>query len=285
MIERQWWVEKWLELLDSYRFKKRLEIGRNYSREGNVLKVEFKQSQLIAEIQGTEEKPYKVTLALDIFSDEDWGYVVATMSEKAILSAKLLVGEMPLEIEQVFIKNGLSLFPYNLTEVRSRCSCPDKANPCKHIAAVYYQLADRFSEDPFIIFQLRGKNKAQILEALRVSRSFKLSGKEWQPEMLGKLKPAPRRKHSHNKTSAPLSMDNFWQYEQGLDPSLVEINSTSDHKTIIDLLGDIPLSYNDSQAVMQYLNQVYQTIPEKVQAIATISDNESSIIAESKSLN
>jgi len=45
MIERQWWVEKWLELLDSYSFKKRLERGRNYSREGNVLNIEFnKQS-------------------------------------------------------------------------------------------------------------------------------------------------------------------------------------------------------------------------------------------------
>lgn len=274
MIERQWWVEKWLELLDSYRFKKRLERGRSYSREGNVLKVEFKQSQLVAEIQGREEKPYRVTLALDIFSDEDWGYVVATMSEKAMLSAQLLVGEMPLEIEQVFIKNGLSLFPYNLTEVRSRCTCADKANPCKHIAAVYYQLADRFSEDPFIIFQLRGKNKAQILEALRVCRSLKLSGKEWEPEILGKIKSTPRRKHSSNKTSAPLSIDNFWEYEEALDSSLVDINPNSDHKTIIDLLGDIPLSYNDSQAVMQYLNQVYQTIPEKVKAIVTNTDSQ-----------
>ena len=269
MIERQWWVEKWLELLDSYRFKKRLERGRTYSREGNVLKIEFKQFQLVAEIQGKEEKPYRVTLALDVFSDEDWGYVVATMSEKAMLSAQLLVGEMPLEIEQVFIKNGLSLFPYNLTEVRSRCTCPDKANPCKHIAAVYYQLADRFSEDPFIIFQLRGKNKAQILESLRVCRSLKLSGQEWEPEMLGKIKPTPRRKLNQNKTSSPLSIDNFWEYEEGLDSSLVEINTASDHKTIIDLLGNIPLSYNDSQAVMQYLNQVYQIIPEKVKAIAT----------------
>lgn len=272
MIERQWWVEKWLELLDSYRFKKRLERGRNYSREGNVLKIEFKQSQLIAEIQGTEEKPYRVTLALDVFSDEDWGYIVATMSEKAMLSAQLLVGEMPLEIEQVFIKNGLSLFPYNLTEVRSRCTCPDKANPCKHIAAVYYQLADRFSEDPFIIFQLRGKNKAQILEALRVSRSLKLSGKEWDPEMLGKLKPTPRRKSSSSKTSAPLSIDNFWEYNESLDPSLVKIKSTRDHKTILDVLGDIPLSYTDSQAVMQYLSQVYQTMPEKIQAMITNTD-------------
>ncbi len=271
MIERQWWVEKWLELLDSSRFKKRLERGRSYSREGNVLKVEFKQSQLIAEIQGTDEKTYRVTLALDVFSDQDWGYIIATMSEKAILSAQLLVGEMPLEIEQVFIKNGLSLFPYNLTEVRSSCTCPDKTNSYKYIAAVYYQLAARFSEDPFIIFQLRGKNKAQILEALRVSRSLQLSGQEWQPEMLGKLKSIPKRKHNQNQTSAPLSSDNFWEYTETLDASLVELKFQGNHKTIIDILGDIPLSYNDSQAVMDYLKQVYQIIPKKVEE--AITDN------------
>ena len=119
MINRQWWVEKWLELLDSYRFKKRLERARNYAREGNVLNIEFRQAQLVAEVQGTDEKPYRVTLALDAFADEDWGYVIATMSEKALLAAQLLVGEMPTEIEQVFIKNGLSLFPFNLSDIWS----------------------------------------------------------------------------------------------------------------------------------------------------------------------
>lgn len=269
MIQRQWWVEKWLELLDSYHFKKRLERGRNYSREGNVLKIEFnKQSQLVAEVQGTEDKPYRVTLALDAFSDQDWGYVIATMSEKAILSAQLLVGEMPSEIEQVFIKNGLSLFPFNLTDVKSRCTCPDKANPCKHIAAVYYQLGDRFSEDPFIIFQLRGRSKEQILEALRVSRSLQLSGKDWQPETLGKIKSIPKAKSHNLKTSAPLTMDNFWDYDESLESSLVVITASTDNKTILDVLGDIPLPYNDAQTVMQYLHQVYQIIPTKASAIA-----------------
>jgi uncharacterized Zn finger protein len=268
MINRQWWVDKWLELLDSYRFKKRLERARNYSREGNVLNIEFKQSQLVAEVQGTEEKPYKVTLGLDAFSDEDWGYVIISMSEKSILAAQLLVGEMPSEIEQVFIKNGLSLFPFNLTDVKSRCTCPDKANPCKHIGAVYYQLADRFSEDPFIIFQLRGRSKEQILEALRVSRSQQLSGKTLQPEMLGKIKSIPKRKHHTNRTAAPLTIDNFWEYEEALDSSLAVIVPPTENKNILDVLGDIPLSYNDSQAVMQYLAQVYHTVPSKAMAIA-----------------
>ena len=90
--------------------------------------------------------------------------------------------------------------------------------------------------------------------------------------MLGKLKSTPKRKHNQNKTSAPLSIDNFWEYEEALDSSLVDLNFESErtqrlaspeHKTIIDVLGNIPLAYNDSQAVMQYLSQVYQIIPEK----------------------
>ena len=27
---REWWSQRWLDLLDSYRFKKRLERARNY---------------------------------------------------------------------------------------------------------------------------------------------------------------------------------------------------------------------------------------------------------------
>lgn len=126
LANRQWWVERWLELLDSYRFKKRLERGRNYAREGNVLSIEFIGSQVLAKVQGSEAQPYQVSLSLASFSDEDWSFITQTMSEKAIFSAQLLAGEMPANIEDVFTANGLSLFPFSLTEIRSRCSCPDK---------------------------------------------------------------------------------------------------------------------------------------------------------------
>ena len=141
--KQEWWVERWLDLLDSYRFKKRLERGRSYAREGNVLSMEFAHSKAKATVQGSDAQPYRVSLSLDSFSNEDWNFVISKMSEKAIFSAQLLAGEMPETIEAVFTASGLSLFPFTLNEVRSRCSCPDKANPCKHIAAVYYQLGDR----------------------------------------------------------------------------------------------------------------------------------------------
>ncbi|MHC5721387.1 MAG: SWIM zinc finger family protein, partial [Nostoc sp.] len=99
---REWWSQQWLDLLDSYRFKKRLERARNYARQGNVLSIEFKGAKVLARVQGSEIEPYKVSLSLEPFSDEQWGYVIETMSQRAIFAAKLLAGEMPQNIEEVF---------------------------------------------------------------------------------------------------------------------------------------------------------------------------------------
>jgi Uncharacterized conserved protein len=169
-MSQEWWSQQWLDLLDKYKFKKRLERARNYAREGNVLNIEFKDQKVLAQVQGTQIEPYTVSLWLDIFSNEEWNYIITTLSQRAIFSAKLLAGEMPQDIEDVFAANGLRLFPFSLDNVHSECSCPDQANPCKHIAAVYYMLGDRFSEDPFVLFQLRGKNAEQIINALRQLR-------------------------------------------------------------------------------------------------------------------
>ena len=255
-VEKQeWWVERWLELLGSYRFKKRLERGRSYAREGNVLSMDFNDSRAKATVQGSDAEPYKVSLSLQSFSNEDWDYVISKMSEKAIFSAQLLAGEMPETIEAVFTAGGLSLFPFTLNEVRSRCSCPDKANPCKHIAAVYYQLGDRFSEDPFIIFQLRGRTKNQIIERLRQLRSQK-AAKIDSTTQLESAKVINSVINTEKDASAIIK--GFWQYEEPLESSLVAIVPPTEQKTALDILGKMPLAPADAEAVEQYLNEVYQ---------------------------
>lgn len=70
--QQRWWVQRWLELLDSYRFKKRLERARIYAKAGNVLQIDFVEAQAIALVQGSEPEPYRVSLKLDPFSDEAW---------------------------------------------------------------------------------------------------------------------------------------------------------------------------------------------------------------------
>jgi uncharacterized Zn finger protein len=276
---RQWWVERWLQLLDSYRFKKRLERARSYAREGHVLSIEFENAQVLATVQGSEVEPYQVSLTLDPFSDEDWHYVITTLAEKAIYSAQLLAGQMPESIEKVFVKNGLNLFPFNLADIRSRCSCPDKANPCKHIGAIYYQLADRFSEDPFVIFQLRGRTKSQILAELRQLRSQKSSiSLEETPKTveqslaIGSNSIFLEATNDSTKTNKKLKpskdeiltqIEKFWQYNEPLDSSLVVIAPPTNQKDILELLGTLPLPYEEAQEVKQSLQQIYQTVSQK----------------------
>ena len=281
---RQWWVERWLELLDSYRFKKRLERARSYAREGHVLSIEFENSQVLATVQGSEVEPYQVSLKLDPFNDEDWHYVITTLAEKAIYSAQLLAGQMPESIEKVFIKNGLNLFPFNLSDIRSNCSCPDKANPCKHIGAIYYQLADRFSEDPFVIFQLRGRTKSQILAELRQLRSQSTSLSIEKTKNIEETSRAiasdsvfleetnqstkTSKKSKPSKDEIFTQIEKFWQYDQPLDSSLVIITPPTNQKDILELLGNLPLPYEEAQEVKQSLQQIYQTVSQKALMMA-----------------
>ena len=262
---REWWSQRWLDLLDSYRFKKRLERARNYARQGKILSIEFKGARVIAKVQGSELEPYRVSIFLDTFTEEEWGFVVATMASKAIFAAQLLAGQMPQNIEDVFAANGLSLFPFTLSDIHSECSCPDTANPCKHIGAVYYRLSDCFSEDPFILFKLRGCTKEQIISNLRLFRSMDIETTSITEE----------RAESEIAGITTLNINDFWKYNQPLESSLVVI-APSVGETVLDVLGKIPLpngnkSINNitpADVVMKFLYTLYKDMSQTAMLVA-----------------
>jgi len=266
---REWWAQRWIDVLESFGWIRRLARARVYAREGNVLALDFKGSKVSAKVQGTAPEPYKVSLSLDPFTDEEWGYVIESMAQQAIFSAKLLAGEMPQNIEAVFTANGLSLFPFTKFDIHSKCSCPDPANPCKHIGAVYYRLGDRFSEDPFVLFQLRGRTKAQIIEALRQNRSVSETGDSATHESIEAL-PASL------PAAQPFNLDHFWHYTEQLEPSLVVVAPPPSSETVLDLLGPLPLEFNGgddatrqalTQGIMEHFKAIYQRVSQ--QAIIT----------------
>lgn len=262
---REWWAQRWVDVLESFGWRRRLERARNYARQGNVLQIEFDGAKVFARVQGTAPDPYQVSLSLDPFDDEQWHYVIESMAQRAIFSAKLLAGEMPQNIEEVFTANGLSLFPLTKFDIHSKCSCPDSANPCKHIGAVYYLLGDRFSEDPFVLFQLRGRTKEQIITALRQTRSTQTesSPSESTPEaVLG------------------LELQGFWRYDEQLETSLVVVTPPPSSETVLDVLGALPIKPDtgsqtiaSSQLTIEYLKELYnQTSQKAVLAAMTASE-------------
>jgi uncharacterized Zn finger protein len=111
-----------------------------------------------------------VSISVTVLDDADWTRVEKATASRAVFLARLLAGEMPREIEDAFAATGLSLFPATSRDLDTECSCPDWENPCKHIAAVYYLLAEAFDRDPFLIFAWRGRPRAVLLAELRALR-------------------------------------------------------------------------------------------------------------------
>src|SRR5256714_8981484 len=161
-----WWAKRWIAVLESFDIGARLSRGRSYARKGQVMNVDISRGAVKAKVQGSSSKPYNVSIKVKALPEADWKKLVQALSSEAIFAAKLLAGEMPQEIEQVFTRAGLSLFPAKLPDLETDCSCPDWSNPCKHIAAVYYLLGEEFDRDPFLLFRLRGMSREELIALL-----------------------------------------------------------------------------------------------------------------------
>ncbi|MBI3298283.1 MAG: SWIM zinc finger family protein [Elusimicrobia bacterium] len=169
-VGETWWGRRWTAALESFGWQPRLERGKVYAKKGQVLAVRVAPGKVRARVQGSRGKPYEVTIALAVLAAKDWRRVAAAVSRQALLPAQLLAFEMPRDIEDAFPK-AKPLFPASRQDIAASCTCPDAANPCKHIAAVHFILAQEFDRDPFLLFTLRGISRTKLLTLLRSSRS------------------------------------------------------------------------------------------------------------------
>ena len=165
-----WWARRWIEVLESFDIGARLQRGRTYARQGQVLSIDVKKGMVEAKVQGSRAQPYEVHIKVRPLMTSEWKRLAVQLSQQAIFAAKLLAGEMPQDIEQAFTAAGLSLFPEKLKEISTGCSCPDWSNPCKHVAAVYYLLGEAFDRDPFLIFRMRGMDRDEFTTLLGAER-------------------------------------------------------------------------------------------------------------------
>ena len=160
-----------------------LRLGRaavtwaSYARNGRVLDVEVSPGRVRARVQGSRPRPYRIEMAVEPFADPVWDRVIGALARQAIYTAKLLAGELPAEVVQLCDSAEAPLFPSHPDDIVMRCSCPEWAVPCKHVAAVHYALAAELDRDPFLLFRLRGRTREELTAALRTRRvSFGSAG-------------------------------------------------------------------------------------------------------------
>ncbi|MBA2316376.1 MAG: winged helix-turn-helix transcriptional regulator [Euzebyales bacterium] len=178
-----WWGQRWIAALEALgaAYANRLPRGRTYARKQTVTQLAVASGQVTARVKGSRPAPYRVRLALPVFSDDEWQAATAALAGELRHAAALLDGRMPEDVDEVLAGCGLSLFP-GPGELATSCSCPDWANPCKHVAAVHYVLAQTFDADPFLLPLLRGRDQDALLAGLRGVRSGQRAPTQDEPD-------------------------------------------------------------------------------------------------------
>src|SRR5215467_9190639 len=197
-FSRTWWGQRFIAALEQFTDPARLGRGRSYASGGRILEYTLAKGTVTAKVRGSinpyfgvyKEPIYKTTITIKAISAADWTKVIRQIASRADLVTKLLMNEMPDTIEDAFSELGLHLLPHSQRDFVTTCSCPDYANPCKHIAGVYYLLASALDHDPFLMFELRGLSRedlraelaqsplGQILESAMVAKDIPIESVE-----------------------------------------------------------------------------------------------------------
>ncbi|WP_139488705.1 SWIM zinc finger family protein [Brevibacillus dissolubilis] len=183
---KPWWTQRWLAVIESFDAQARSQRGKSYAKDGAVREISLQPGEIHARITGTRYTPYQVTVQLPVFTQDERTKAVDLLVQSPLSLAKLLAGELPEEIEQRYLEAGVSLFPRDKHELHTACTCPDFAVPCKHVIAVLITVGQMMTDDPMLMFGLRGLHKDEVMAKLRESWSVGVRRRGENAEAAGK---------------------------------------------------------------------------------------------------
>jgi uncharacterized Zn finger protein len=177
-----WWGRAWIAALEGRARldPNRLPRGRTYARQGHAQAVTLTPGRIVASVHGRRPRPYRVEIRVRELTADEWRRVFAVIASRASHAAALLDGELDPGVDGDAREAGVELLPDH-GEIQPRCSCPDWADPCKHAAAVCYLAADELDADPFLLLQLRGRDRDQVLAGVRAARAASGGGTDPAP--------------------------------------------------------------------------------------------------------
>jgi len=239
---KTWWGIRWIKTLESFSIGARLGRGKSYARSGQVLSIDIKKGLVKSSVQGSRR--YHVGIKLKPFTSSSWNHLAESLKNQPYYVAKLLAGEIPEDFEEILKEAGTPLFPERVNDLKTECTCPDWSNPCKHIAAVYYLLAEEFDRDPFLLFELRGITREELLLQVTGAPTDSYE-KSDDPEV-------------SFQDSVPLeSTSDFWQQESLPEDLFGMICTPPSPAALPKRLGKFPF-WRGEEGLIDALEPVYQ---------------------------
>ncbi len=271
-FSKTWWGKRFILALERFSNPSRLSRGRSYASNGKVISCEVKNNTISAVVRGSinpyfgvyKEPKYKTTIKITPISSANWSKVLSKLSSKASFVSKLLLNEVPDNIENAFSELGLHLLPYSEKDFDNNCSCPDYENPCKHIAGVYYLVASQLDHDPFLLFELRGLSRSELQTELAKTPlgkilSAELGTKEY---ILNSAESyySPLEKVTINE---PINPREFWLGTKRLPQTIETAQSASLSAIAVKKQGDFPAFWKKDYSFIAVMEEFYERVKTK----------------------
>lgn len=211
-----WAGQRWLRLIEAGATQDAQVEGLEYARTGQTRSLKIDPGKVNALVQGRMPRAYRVTIAAESFDMASWDRIIQEMAQQARYSAKLLSGELPTTIEELFAPLGLHLFPVSEKDIAPSCTCDEPRSElgwCKHAVCAALIVADQLAQDPWTIFSLRGIDRQDLIEQLRHLRLLPGSGGGSAPVY------SPHIASIETVGNKPLEecLDHFWDPAAGLE--------------------------------------------------------------------
>lgn len=275
-FSRTWWGQRFLHAIEQITDPGRLGRGRSYARGNKVKSFTLQDGLVKAQVRGSvnpyfgvyKEPLYKTSIEFEPISKANWAAAIAFIASKASLISRLMLNEMPDNIEDAFAKLDLNLLPRSNSNFTTKCSCPDWSNPCKHIAGVYYLLAAELDQDPFLLFELRGLSRDDLQKELAKSPlgqalSAELTAQQTEPE--------PDTTYYTQPITTPAleikQLKDFWQGEKRLPQTINAPPSMGVSGILVKTQGDFPAFWPKDQSFLAIMEEFYDRVRDKSSAV------------------
>jgi uncharacterized Zn finger protein len=275
-FSRTWWGQRFIDALEKLSDSGRLSRGRSYARNGKVLNFEIKDGLVTAQVRGSvnpyfgvyKEPLYLTTIEFKAISASNWAAAIAYIASKASLISRLMLNEMPDNIEDAFAKLDLNLLPRKKADFKTSCSCPDWGDPCKHIAGVYYLVAAQLDQDPFLLFELKGLSREAFQKELAKSPlgqalSAALAVENKLPIPDESYYTAPKRQPAEGIGD----LRHFWLGAKRLPQTIEEPSTTSVSAILIKKQGDFPSFWKKDNSFIDTMEEFYLRVRTKNNSI------------------
>jgi uncharacterized Zn finger protein len=248
---RNWWGAAWVEKMERLAEPSRFAGGAQYARTGFLPAIRFDGRTVAARVQVPHEPPYMVRISFDPFSHEQWDGLLAEVRDRNALASSISSGDLPLEIQTAFSKAKLRFMPERYVDLHLECACPDWLKPCKHLVAVWLKFARDFDRDPFLVFELRGLKRDELLAILRNRRPAAVP----EPEETDAAEEFPEIAAPIELAALPADPEAFWSA-----PALPAAPPESPGRLLLD--DDVFERLKNWPGVESQFHQIYDSVYE-----------------------